>query len=435
MYALMHFQTIQPHKKRVWGGITKMRKKFLTTALLSTLLISGTLAGCSSDSSSSTNKTTINVWAMGEEAKSLPKIVTDFEKENPNIDVKVQAIPWDQAHDKLLTAVASKKGPDVIQMGTTWVPEFASANALLDLKPYIKKYPEFDENNFYPGSIETTKYEDKIVGIPWYIDTRVLYYRTDLLKEVGYNEPPKTWDELRDAAKKLAKRGDNKYGISIDTNEQSLAFMFARQNGSKLLDEQNKPLFNQKEFVEAVEYLNSFFKDGSAPKDLGMDIIQAFRSGIIPMFISGPWMVKLINDQAPELKGKWATAVLPKKENNLSALGGSNLSVFQYTKHKDASLKFIAFMSKPKTQLKWMKMTNSLPAAKEAWKDKTLQEDPLYKTFGQQMEASQPMPMIKQWEEIAQTYLKSFEKIYRGGADVQKEMNEFNKKAEEILSK
>jgi multiple sugar transport system substrate-binding protein len=416
-----------------------MRKKFLTTALLSTLLVSGTLAGCSSESSSSSDKkdqTTINVWAMGEEAKSLPKISEEFEKENPNIDVKVQAIPWDQAHDKLLTAVASKKGPDVIQMGTTWIPEFASANALLDLKPYIKEYPEFDENNFYPGSIETTKYEDKVVGIPWYIDTRVLYYRTDLLKEVGYNEPPKTWDELRDAAKKLAKRGDNKYGISIDTNEQSLAFMFARQNGSKLLDEQNKPLFNQKEFVEAVEYLNSFFKDGSAPKDLGMDIVQAFRGdGIVPMFISGPWMVKIINDQAPELKGKWATAVLPAKENNLSTLGGSNLSVFEYTKHKDASLKFVAFMSKPETQLKWLEMTNSLPATKEAWKDKALQDEPLYKTFGQQLEHAKPMPMIKQFEEIAQTYLKSFEKIYRSNADVQKEMNEFNKKAEDILSK
>jgi multiple sugar transport system substrate-binding protein len=416
-----------------------MRKKFLTTALLSTLLVSGTLAGCSSESSSSSDKkdqTTINVWAMGEEAKSLPKISEEFEKENPNIDVKVQAIPWDQAHDKLLTAVASKKGPDVIQMGTTWIPEFASANALLDLKPYIKEYPEFDENNFYPGSIETTKYEDKVVGIPWYIDTRVLYYRTDLLKEVGYNEPPKTWDELRDAAKKLAKRGDNKYGISIDTNEQSLAFMFARQNGSKLLDEQNKPLFNQKEFVEAVEYLNSFFKDGSAPKDLGMDIVQAFRGdGIVPMFISGPWMVKIINDQAPELKGKWATAVLPAKENNLSTLGGSNLSVFEYTKHKDASLKFVAFMSKPETQLKWLEMTNSLPATKEAWKDKALQDDLLYKTFGQQLEHAKPMPMIKQFEEIAQTYLKSFEKIYRSNADVQKEMNEFNKKAEDILSK
>lgn len=414
-----------------------MSKKLLSSVLLVILLISSILTGCSSDSDSGNKdgKTTLNVWAMGEEAKSLPQLAEEFEKENKDIDVKVQAIPWDQAHDKLLTAVASKKGPDVIQMGTTWMPEFSAANALLDLTPYIKDYPELDSNNFYEGSVETTKFEDKIVGVPWYIDTRVLYYRTDLLNEVGYAEAPKTWDELRDAAKKLANRGENLYGISIDTNEQSLAFMFARQNGSELLDAQNKPLFNQKEFVEAVEYLNGFFKDGSAPIDLGIDIIPAFKDGILPMFISGPWMVKLINDQAPDIKDKWATAVLPAKENNLSVLGGSNLSVFQHTKNKDAALKFIAFMSKPETQLKWMEITNSLPAAKKAWEDKSLQENQYYKTFGEQLKAAKPMPMITQWEEIAQTYLKSFEKIYRGKADVQKEMDEFNKKAEEILSK
>ncbi|WP_181482185.1 MULTISPECIES: sugar ABC transporter substrate-binding protein [Tepidibacillus] len=414
----------------------KKNKKMILIVLSTLLILSGVLAGCSSSSVPTDNneKVTINVWGMGEEAKSLPKIAEEFKNQNPNIDVKVQAIPWDQAHDKLLTAVASKSGPDVVQMGTTWIPEFAFANALMDLKPYMNQYPEFNENNFYPGSVETAKYEDKVVGVPWYIDTRVLYYRTDLLKQVGYNEAPKTWDELKDAAKKLSQRGNNKYGISIDTKEQSLAFMFARQNGSKLFDENNKPLFNQKEFVGAVEYLNGFFKDGSAPIDLGIDIVQAFRGdGILPMFISGPWMVKIINDQAPELKGKWSTAVLPAKENNMSVLGGSNLSVFQYTKNKDAALKFVAFMSKPETQLKWMEMTNSLPAAKEAWNDKALQDDPLYKTFGQQMENARSMPVIKQFEEIAQTFLSSFEKIYRGGADVQKEMDEFNKKAEGIL--
>lgn len=114
---------------------------------------------------------------------------------------------------------------------------------------------------------------------------------------------------------KLKARGGNKYGISLDVNEQSLLFMFARQNGSKLIDENNKPLFNQPEFKEAVDYLNSFFQDGEAPIDLGMDIIPAFKGdGILPMFISGPWMIKLINDQAPELAGKWATAVLPAKK-------------------------------------------------------------------------------------------------------------------------
>ncbi|XJZ27750.1 sugar ABC transporter substrate-binding protein [Bacillota bacterium Lsc_1132] len=417
-----------------------LSKKVATAALFGSLVVSGALAGCSSNSStSSTNKeskTTITVWGMGEEAKSLPKIAQAFEKENPNIDVQIQALPWDKAHDKLLTAVASKQGPDVVQMGTTWIPEFGSANALMDLSSVADKYPEIAANNFYDGSVETTKYDNKVVGVPWYIDTRVLYYRTDLLKQVGYDHAPKTWDELRDAAKKLRARGGNNYGISIDTNEQSLAFMFARQNGSKLLDG-NKPLFNQKEFVDAVKYMDNFFKDDSAPKnDLGVDIISAFKgNGMIPMFISGPWMVKLINDQAPDIKGNWATAVLPAKENNISALGGSDLSIFQFTKHKDAALKFVAYMSKPETQLEWMKLVNALPANKKAWEDPSLQNDPMLKVFGEQMKNAQPMPGITKFENIAQTFLKSNEQIFRGGADVQKTMDDFNKKAEEILNK
>lgn len=413
--------------------------KKTVTVLASSMMLIGALSACGggNNDEAANGKVTINVWGMGEEAKSLPKIVEEFEKENPDIKVNVQALPWDTAHDKLLTAVASKKGPDVLQMGTTWIPEFSSAGALMDLTPYIEQYPELAESNFFPGSITTTKFEDKTVGVPWYIDTRVLYYRTDLLKEAGYDQAPKTWDELKDAATKLKARGGNKYGISLDVNEQSLLFMFARQNGSKLIDENNKPLFNQPEFKEAVDYLNSFFKDGEAPIDLGMDIIPAFKGdGILPMFISGPWMIKLINDQAPELAGKWATAVLPAKENNISALGGSNLSVFQYTEHKDEAMKFLDYMSKPETQLKWLELTNSLPSTKKAWEDPVLTTDANLKVIGVQMNASEPMPLIKPWEEIAQNVLTTFEKIYRNkNADVQKELDSFNAKSEEILNK
>ncbi|CAH0121524.1 MULTISPECIES: sugar ABC transporter substrate-binding protein [unclassified Paenibacillus] len=418
-------------------------RKTLSIVLAATLLVMGVLAGCSSSSNNESaggqdkeGKVTLNVWGMGEEAKSLPKIAEQFEQDNPNIKVNVQALPWDTAHDKLLTAVASKKGPDVVQMGTTWIPEFASAKALMDLAPYVEQYPELGEDHFYPGSIMTGKYENAYVGVPWYIDTRVLYYRSDLLKEVGYDEAPKTWEELQDAAKKLADRGDNKYGISLDTKEQSLGFMFARQNGSELFDADGKPLFNQPEFVEAVQFMNSFFENGSAPKDLGLDAVQGFRGdGVAPMFISGPWMVNLIKEQAPDLEGKWGTAVLPAKNNNKSTLGGSNLSVFQYTQNADAAVKFVAYMSKPETQLKWMELTKSLPAAKEAWEDPMLKEDPNFKVFGEQLETAEPMPIIKQFEEIAQNFLSSFENVYRGGTDVQKEMDAFNKKAEQILNK
>lgn len=416
-----------------------MWKKTATTILASSLVLAGILTGCGSNNNTASGgnkQVEISVWAMGDEAKALPQIAGDFMKENPDIKVNVQALPWSNAHDKLLTAVASKKGPDVIQMGTTWIPEFAGAGALLDLTSLVDQYPEFKEDQFFTGAVNTTKYDGKIVGIPWYTETRVLFYRTDLLKEAGYDQAPRTWEELRAAAKKLAERGQGKYGISIDMKEQSLAFMFARQNGSKLLDDQNKPLFNQPEFVEAVEYLNGFFKDGSAPVDAGLDAVQGLRGeGIVPMFISGPWNINLIQTQAPELEGKWAVAPLPAKKNNISALGGSDLSIFQYTKHPDEALKFIQYMSKPETQVKWMQLTKSLPTNVKAWEDPSLKDDPSYQALKQQLEHSEPMPLLTSWEQIAQTYLKSFERIVRGGTDVQSEMDAFNAEAEKILNK
>lgn len=426
-------------------GVVNMQKS-LTIIFTTIMLLMGVLAGCSSnnkdDAASAPNqgtedgKITLNVWGMGEEAKSLPAIAEGFTKENPNITVKVQALPWNQAHDKLLTSIASKKGPDVIQMGTTWIPEFANAKALMDLTPYVDKYPELNPDNFYPGAAEAGNYNGAYVGAPWYVDTRVLYYRTDLLKEVGYDQAPATWDELSDAAQKLAARGEGKYGISLDVKEPSLAFMFSRQNGAAWFDENNNPLFNQPKYVEAVEYLNSFFQNHSSPVDLGIEAIPAFKGdGMVPMFISGPWMIKLMKEQAPELEGKWATAVLPKKENNISLLGGSSLSVFEYSEQKDAAAKFIAYMSKPETQIEWMELTTSLPASTKAWENETLQTDANYKVIGEQLKAAQPMPVITQWQEITQNYLKRFEKIYRNDADVQAEMDALNAEAAKVLSK
>ena len=418
----------------------KSRKNviFIISAILLSLLLAA-CGGNNNDDNSAGNEEgetiELNVWGMGEEAKSLPDIAKEFEAENPDIKINVQAIPWDQAHDKLLTAVASKSGPDVVQMGTTWIPEFADAGALMDLTPYFEEYPEIDPANFSEGSVETAKYEDKIVGVPWYIDTRVLYYRSDLLEEVGYDEAPKTWEELSDVAQKLSERGEDMYGISIDPNEQSLAFMFARQNGSELFDENGQPLFDQPEFVEAVKYLNSFFENGSSPIDLGLDITQTFiDDGMVPMFISGPWMVKLISDVAPELDGKWATAVFPSGSvSNQSILGGSNLSVFEYSEHKEAALKFLAYMSKPETQINWMELTNSLPAANEAGEHESVVNDELYNTFGEQLQTARSMPTIPEFERIAQTFLSSFERMYRGQVEVEEELQSFNEQVKNIL--
>lgn len=422
-----------------------MSKKFLV-GVLSLLLTVSLFAGCGKkdektpDENGSNNegvageKVTLNIWGMGEEAKLLSKIEPDFEKANPDIDMVVQAIPWDQAHDKLLMAVASQKGPDVIQLGTTWIPEFAEAEVLKDLTPYIDEYPNLDPKNYFESSVGTTNFDGKYIGVPWYVDTRALFYRTDLLEEVGYPEGPSTWDELKDASTKLAARGDGQYGISFDLKDQVFSIPYGWQNGSEIIKD-GKPLFNQPEYVDAVKYLDSFFKEGLSPVQDDMDAIQAFKNGSRPMFVSGPWMINIIKDQAADIDGKWAVRTVPAKENNLSSVGGSNLVVFEYTKQEEAALKFINYMTEVETQVKWFDIAKCLPARTEAWNDEALSSDPFFSAFGEQMKSSKIAPFIPEWEAIAMEVRKSLEEISIGGADVQTELDKLNKTVEKMLEK
>ena len=411
-----------------------MKSKLL--ALFAVVILSSVLAGCSdSKSSSGGDDDTITVWAMGEEGKKLQDFSKNFEKENPDLKVEVQAIPWDTAHDKLLTAVASGNGPDVLQLGTTWVPEFAEAGALLDLTKYMDDHPSFAKDNYFDGSVTTMEYGDQVVGIPWYVDTRVLYYRKDLLKEAGYNEAPKTWDELKAAASKLADRGEKDFGLDIDRNDQITPFIFAWENGYKANLDKNELNFDTPEFKEAIQYYISYFKEGISQKQEGVDIVQAFKNGTKPMFFSGPWMINIINDQAPDLKGKWATAVMPKKESNTSSMGGANFSVFHTSDNVEGALKYISYMTKVDTQIDWLKASNTLPSRKEAWDKPIMKEDPMYATFGEQLKDTNPGLQTPQFERIAQEFLSSIERVVVGGADLDKELEQFNEKAQSLLNK
>lgn len=402
--------------------------------LISMLMLAAALVACSGDDESSGDgEKTLKVWAMGEEGKKLKDFVKGFEEDNPKITVDVQAIPWGKAHDKLLTAVASGNGPDVLQIGTTWIPEFAEAGAFKDLSEYMGDYENFSEDNFFDGSVSTMKYDDQVVGVPWYVDTRVLYYRTDLLKEVGYDQAPDTWEEMKDASQKLADRGEGLYGLDIDRKDQINPFIFAWQNGYEADLANGNLNFESPEFKEAMEYYVSYFEEGLSQKAEGTDIVQGFKTGKKPMFFSGPWMINIIQDKAPDLDGKWATAVMPKKESRTSSMGGSNLTVFHNTDKVEESLKFISYMTEVDTQLDWLDTSNTLPSRTEAWEDPALKDDPMYDTFGTQLEDTKPGIPTEEFERIAQELLSTLEKVVIGDADLEEELEKFNQTAQELI--
>ena len=145
---------------------------------------------------------TIEVWAMGTEGEVLGDFAAAFSDENPDAKVEVTAIPWEAAHEKIANAIASGETPDVTLVGTTWMGEFAKSGG-------IDPIPEglVDEADFFHGAWGSTEVGGTSYGVPWYVETRVLYYRTDLAKKAGWDQAPVSWDELTQFATDLQEQG------------------------------------------------------------------------------------------------------------------------------------------------------------------------------------------------------------------------------------
>ncbi|AZR73763.1 hypothetical protein BBF96_10425 [Anoxybacter fermentans] len=366
-------------------------KKALILILLLGIILFSTLSAFAAE--------TITVWAMGAEAKKIGAMVEKFEKAYPGLKVKVQAIPWSSAHDKLITAIAGGTVPDVAQMGTTWMAEFGSIGVFEDVSNYLKNSKVIKEDDFFEGSLNTNIVDGKLYGIPWYVDTRVLFYRTDLLAEVGYDHPPRTWEELEDVARKLA--ADGGYGLALSTNNYQEFMPFVWQNGGRILDENGEVAVTEPAFVEALEFYVKLFKEGLAPIDAqGTNLFQEFAAGRMPMYFSGPWMVNLTHEQVPEIDGKWSVALMPEKKSRTSFIGGCNLVIFKDSKHKEAAWKFIEFMTEAQNQVEWFKISGCLPANKWAWEDTYFNNLEMMQVFGEQLKDAKAPINIPQWAQI-----------------------------------
>lgn len=375
----------------------------------------------------------LQIWAMGEEAKNLNVMVEKFMRENPGVKVEVQAIPWSAAYDKLLTGIAGMQLPDLAQMGTTWMAPFGAMGVFEELSDYIKN-SFVNKDLFFEGSWQTVEMNGGIYGIPWYVDVRVMFYRTDILKDVGYDHAPQTWEELYDAAKKLAARGENMYALSLlYTGVFGNEFMpFAWQAGGKIFDEKGKVRVTDPEFVEAIEYYARFFWEELAPIG-GGNLFQDFASGAVPIFFSGPWMVSMIDQQTPEIKGKWSVALMPKKQTRTSFVGGCNWVIFNTSKNKDLAWKFIEFMTKPENQLEWYKTVSSLPVVKSVWEYPELSNNPVMKVFGEQLKDAKSPPNIPEWEEIANAISRRVEEVIYKRKTPQKAAEDLKKDIEKIV--
>jgi len=339
----------------------------------------------------------VTVWAMGTEGENLQVVADAFMEENPDIAVEVTAVPFDAAHDRIVAAIAGGEGPDVTQIGTTWMGEFATLGGL-DPTP-----SNIDPSAFFEGAWNTTVVDGTSYGVPWYVETRLVYYRTDLAEEGGVTEPPATWDDLKALAEGIQGAGAE-YGINLQpggTGSWQTFMPFFWQAGGEIMDADGNFTLDGEPCVEALTYYDSYFEEGLTAAAAGdVPLEGQFANGDVGAFISGPWMVGIVTDAGADPE-TWTVAHQPTEEAGTSFVGGSNLGVLADSDNKEAAWAFIEYLSQPEVQVTWYETVSDLPSVQSAWDDEALAGDELLAAFGDQLADAKAPPAIATWEEVA----------------------------------
>jgi multiple sugar transport system substrate-binding protein len=385
---------------------------------------------------------TVSFWAMGREGEVVTELLPEFERTHPGVKVVVQQLPWTAAHEKLLTAFAGDATPDVAQLGNTWIPEMSALGALEPLGSHIAASNVIAQNDYFPGIWDTNVIDGTVFGVPWYVDTRLLFYRKDLLTQAGFNAPPKTWDEWRKMLAALkVKAGAQRYAVLLPVNEFEPLLVLGLQQEAPLLREDGRwGNFRSDDFRKALGFYREMFERGWAPSMTNNQIANLyteFGRGYFSFYISGPWNIgEFKRKLPPEQQGNWMTAPMPGPQGlGASTAGGSSLAVFKASKRKAQAWALVEYLSSPAVQERFHALTGDLPPRRSVWATPALANDVYAQAFRQQLERAKPSPKVPEWERIANEMQLLAAQVVHGKLTVDQATTELDSRVDAFLEK
>lgn len=410
-------------------GLTRRQ---MTGALLGAPLLP-MLGGCDARDDAG-----LTMWAMGQEAASLPALLATLGRPADAAPVTVQALPWSAAHEKLLTGFAGGSLPSIGQVGNSWIAEMAAIGAIAP----VPAPAEALLSDQFAAVADTNRIGGRAWAIPWYVDTRLQYYRTDLFARAGYAAPPHGWSEWKRALHKVkAVAGPGNYAILAPLNEFEQLLTIALSAGARLLrDSQARGAFSDPEFKAALAFYKSLFDEGLAPPVASTqlaNIWNEFAKGYFSLFTSGPWTIGDLKTRlAPAMQDKWATAPNPGPAGIGSAApGGSSLVVFAGTEAPGAAWDLVARLLSPPAQLRLHQLTGNLPARRSVWNAAGLAADPIIGPFAAQLDHATALPKIPEWERIVTEMQIVAERMVRGQYSIDDAAKEMDRRADRLLEK
>ncbi|WNB92359.1 extracellular solute-binding protein [Bacillus sp. NEB1478] len=413
-------------------------------SIVALLLVSACSSSDNTSDKSSGDKVTIEYWhtySDQEEKVLKEKIKPLFEKEHPNIKLKLTRMPYEGLKQQVIAGVSGNAAPDLMRMDIIWVPEFAKMGALKD----VSSLKGFDEvkSSVFEGPLATNQFEDKYYGVPVNTNTKVAIYDKKVLDKAGVTETPKTMEELAAAAKK-AKDAGAKGGITIGGANAWGVLPYFWSLGGKLTNEDYTKIdgyVNSPESVKALEQLIQWKKDGIlSPTILGGEpgAWDGIKKHEYMMLDDGPWFYSVLMNEEKKKEDPLEYTVrglIPEGPGgSRSVIGGEDLVIFANSKHPEEAWTFAKWMLTEEPQ-KLMADTGLIPTNKNAAQDPEFLKVPFVKEYVDQLETALPRTPIPQWSEFEQVFNLNLEKAIRGKMSAKQALDDTAKQGEAILKK
>jgi len=383
----------------------------------------------------SLGKTKIVFWQFMMDDAIAKEVLEGFSKEYPDIEIELVQLSWSTGFDKIVTAIAANAPLDVVELGNTWVANFAAQGAILPLSEQdLAKYKSF------PG-MNSAEYFGKYYGYPWLLGTRAMFYNVDLMKKAGLdpNNPPETWSQLLEAAKKVSQV-PGAYGIGLPAGEVYSPwqewFLLAvwGNNGDVVSKDLKKATLNTPEVRETAIFYQELSKYSmkSKQKDLG----EAFGQGKLGFLVSGAWSIGSLAQSYPNLN--FGVCFIPKPDKadgvHASFLGGEILAIPRQCKNIDAAKKLIEYLMRPEVAMIITKHYPGVyPADPKAAFDPWFEDNPLHLIFFEQLKTAYPVPPTPAWPKIEDILTNVVDDLIVSYKPVDEVLQRYNSEIQRVL--
>lgn len=346
----------------------------------------------------------LRLWVFSSDVENhLRPVLREFEAENPGIRVEPEQLPWEQGFEKILLSLATRRPPDVCELGMTWLAPFAQEGVLLPLDDVL---PDIEQRTL----VDAATYDGTLYGAPWMVGTRLFFYNRALLREAGYEDarPPATWDELMEMSAAVTALGRGRRGIGLPAGDGEFTwqtfYSFLASGRVPLLNEEREPLIRGEEFLSTLEFYRGL-KD-YALIDRGPQLDRAFGTGTIAFHISGAWNFTLLPRDYPTLDYGFSYLPVPdfaaERENAGGAMaGGQLLVVFRGSRHPEEATRLLQFLADRDVATRLtVPIRSVLPAFEGAEEFEAFRDDPARVFHAELIERAMAPAPVPYWEDM-----------------------------------